>query len=588
MDPRTVGILGAGQLGRMMVEAAHRLNIPTVLCDVPPDAPAKQLNALNTHVHGSFADADAIHELATRCDVITAEIEHVDTHILEELEKPEYYETKLGGKKVDIQPDWATIRTIQDKYLQKLKLIAGGVATAEVISVEHPTPEGLRNVAAVFGYPYMLKARTLAYDGRGNYAVKSEEDIPAALKTLEGKPLYAERWAHFKMELAVMVVRGRNEVKGYPVAETVHHDSILRVCYVPARGVSQEILNKARGLAERAVALFPGKGVFGVEMFLMNDDSILINEIAPRPHNSGHYTIDACPTSQFDIHLRAILDLPMPPSATCLSTVSTNAIMINILGSSQPNSPWGHLELARMALSVPGATVHLYGKGPGRPGRKMGHITVVGGSMEAVEKNARPLIDAAFAPLKPPVSLIRPLARPKPVVSIIMGSDSDLPVLIPACQTLKKFEVPFECTVVSAHRTPQRMVEFAHNARNRGIRVIIAAAGGAAHLPGMTASETTLPVIGVPVCGSQLAGVDSILSIVQMPRGIPVATVGINNGTNAALLAVRIVALGDEELAKRLDRYIKNMEEEVLEKARRLETFDEKEGMEGWEVYLSK
>lgn len=585
MDSRTIGILGGGQLGRMMVEAAHRLNLSTILLDTPPDSPAKQINALNTHIQGSFADAASIHELATNCDIITAEIEHVDTHILEQLEKPEYQATKLGGKKVEIQPDWKTIRTIQDKYLQHKVLIDGGVPTAEVLPIQEASEQALKDVGSVFGYPYMLKSRTMAYDGRGNFAVTSEKDIPEALSQLGTRPLYAEKWAHFKMELAVMVVRGKDAVMGYPVAETVHEKSILRVCYIPARGVSKEIQERARKLAEQAVSAFPGKGVFGVEMFLMDDETLLINELAPRPHNSGHYTIDACPTSQFEIHLRAILDLPIPPTATSLSTPTTSSIMVNILGSPDPNTPWAHLDLARSALSIPGATVHLYGKGPGRPGRKMGHITIVGASMAEVQANAALLIAAAFDTGEIPVPK-RP-ARPTPIVSIIMGSDSDLPVLIPACQTLQKFQIPFECTVVSAHRTPARMVSFAHSAVSRGIRVIIAGAGGAAHLPGMVASETSLPVIGVPVRGSQLAGVDSILSIVQMPRGIPVATVGINNGTNAALLAVRILASGgDAGLTERYVRFVKGMEEEVLAKAERLEKFDEEVGKEGWEVYL--
>lgn len=262
-----------------MVEAAHRLNLSTILLDTPTDAPAKQLNAINDHVHGSFADPKAIHELATKCDIITAEIEHVDTHILEQLEKPEYQQAQLGGKRVEIQPDWNTIRTIQDKYLQHKVLIDGGVPTADVMPVNEATEEGLRNVGSVFGYPYMLKSRTMAYDGRGNYAVNTEKDIPNALAQLGSRPLYAEKWAHFKMELAVMVVRGKDAVRGYPVAETVHEKSILRVCYVPARGVSPDIQEKARKLAEQAVSLFPGKGVFGVEMFLMDDGTSKLSSV---------------------------------------------------------------------------------------------------------------------------------------------------------------------------------------------------------------------------------------------------------------------------------------------------------------------
>lgn len=254
-----------------MVEAAHRLNLTTVVLDSPIDAPAKQLNAMNEHVHGSFTDAKAILQLATKCDIITAEIEHVNTDALEELQHPQFYNTVLGGKRVDIQPDWRTISTIQDKYKQHIFLQESNIPTAEVVPVHESTKEALQDVATVLGYPYMLKSRTMAYDGRGNFVVHSEQDIEEALNQLGARPLYAEKWVNFRMELSVMVVKGKDRVKGYPVAETVHEQSILRVCYVPARGISSEIQDRAKQLAEDAVSLFPGKGVFGVEMFLMDN-----------------------------------------------------------------------------------------------------------------------------------------------------------------------------------------------------------------------------------------------------------------------------------------------------------------------------
>lgn len=159
----------------------------------------------------------------------------------------------------------------------------------------------------------------------------------------------------------------------------------------------------------------------------------------------------------------------------------------------------------------------------------------------------------------------------EPKVGIIMGSDSDLHVMKEAAKVLEEFGVPYEITIVSAHRTPERMYEYAKTARKRGIEVIIAGAGGAAHLPGMTASLTTLPVIGVPVKGSSLDGLDSLLSIVQMPRGVPVATVAINNAQNAGLLAVRILSIKYPELAEKLERYRQEMYEKVLEKAKEVE-----------------
>lgn len=159
----------------------------------------------------------------------------------------------------------------------------------------------------------------------------------------------------------------------------------------------------------------------------------------------------------------------------------------------------------------------------------------------------------------------------KPVVGIIMGSDSDLPVMAKAAEMLDELQVPYELTVVSAHRTPDKMYEYAHSAKERGLKVIIAGAGGAAHLPGMTAAMTVLPVIGVPVQTKTLSGVDSLYSICQMPPGIPVATVAINGALNAGLLAAKIVATGDEKLSSRVEAYARSLEDMVDKKAAKLE-----------------
>lgn len=172
-------------------------------------------------------------------------------------------------------------------------------------------------------------------------------------------------------------------------------------------------------------------------------------------------------------------------------------------------------------------------------------------------------------------------SRSVPVVGVIMGSDSDLPVMKACCEMLEKFEIPYECTIVSAHRTPDRLMEYARGARGRGLRVIVAGAGGAAHLPGMVAAMTTLPVIGVPVKTSALSGVDSLYSIVQMPRGVPVATVAIGNATNAGVLAARILASSpDDALAARLEVYANAQRDEVLGKAETLEAA-------GYRAYLA-
>ena len=247
--------------------------------------------------------------------------------------------------------------------------------------------------------------------------------------------------------------------------------------------------------------------------------TVYINEIAPRPHNSGHYTIEACETSQYENHLRAILSLPL--GSTALKVPST--AMLNLIGASTSFSEIQ--KTTSVALSLPGASVHLYGKSECRKGRKMGHITLTAQNDAELRARLRPLLEslpnstadevALYAPLEPTPSSGFP--SHSPLVGVIMGSDSDLPVMLPAARILDTFSIPYELTIVSAHRTPDRLVEYARSAAGRGVRVIVAGAGGAAHLPGMVAAITPLPVIGVPVKGSTLDGVDSLYSIVQMP-----------------------------------------------------------------------
>lgn len=166
-------------------------------------------------------------------------------------------------------------------------------------------------------------------------------------------------------------------------------------------------------------------------------------------------------------------------------------------------------------------------------------------------------------------------------VAIIMGSDSDLKVMKEAAEILEYFDIDYELTIVSAHRTPERMVQYAFNAMEKGIKVIIAGAGGSAHLPGMIAALTSIPVIGVPIKSSSLEGLDSLLSIVQMPPGIPVATVAINGSKNAGILACQILATQNKLLMDKLENYKKEMKNQVISKANKLDKI-------GWKEYLSK
>jgi phosphoribosylaminoimidazole carboxylase len=276
---RTIGLLGGGQLGQMLCEAANPLGIKVIILDAE-NSPAKQVNAKNAHIDGSFVDEAKILELARQVDVLTVEIEHVNTQVLEKIATEGVEVIGENGektmKKVEVQPSWKTIRTIQDKFLQKVHFIANEVSTVASKEVES-NPAALHAIGLEYGYPFMLKAKKDAYDGRGNFAVKFQHDIPKALEALKGRELYAEKWANFTMELAVMVVKtddgtskdGSSTV-AYPAVETIHEDSICKLVYLPPRRVSKKVQREAQELARKTVGSLWGKGVFGVEMFLMD------------------------------------------------------------------------------------------------------------------------------------------------------------------------------------------------------------------------------------------------------------------------------------------------------------------------------
>ncbi|XP_059440283.1 phosphoribosylaminoimidazole carboxylase, chloroplastic isoform X2 [Corylus avellana] len=493
-----------------------------------------------------------------RCGVLTVEIEHVDVATLEMLEK----------QGVDCQPKASTIRIIQDKYLQKVHFSQHAIPLPEFMQIDDL--EGAKRAGDLFGYPLMIKSKRLAYDGRGNAVAGSVGELSSAVNALGGygRGLYVEKWAPFVKELAVVVARGRdNSIVCYPVVETIHKENICHIVKAPAN-VTWEIRKRATDVAYRAVSSLEGAGIFAVELFLTGDGQILLNEVAPRPHNSGHQTIESCYTSQFEQHLRAVVGLPLGDPSMKVPA----AIMYNILGEDEgePGFILAH-QLIRRALGIPRATVHWYDKPEIRKQRKMGHVTIVGPSMSDVEQRLKSMLKEEGSDCQSAVT---------PHVGIIMGSDSDLPVMKDAAKILNMFDVPYEVKIVSAHRTPEMMFTYASSARERGIQIIIAGAGGAAHLPGMVAALTPLPVIGVPVRVSALDGLDSLLSIVQMPRGVPVATVAINNATNAGLLAIRMLGIQDADLLARMSQYQEDTRNGVLTKAEKLEK-------DGWESYLN-
>ncbi len=362
-----IGIVGGGQLGKMMALPAKSMGFTVTVTDPTPGSPAGQ--CVDREILGGYSDEKATRELAKVSDFITVEIEHINTDTLADLAK----------KGMPVNPSPKTIEIIKNKFAQKEFLTKAGIPVAPYIGVENKAD--ILAAAKKFGYPFLLKARFDAYDGRGNALIKTTKDIDKALDKFGDRKLYVEQYVPFEKELAIMIARGgKGEIVPYPVVETIHKNNILHLCIAPAR-VDKKIADKAKNFAIKTMEHLHGAGVFGIEMFLTKDHKVLINEIAPRVHNSGHYTTEACATSQFEQHIRAITGLPLGKP----DMVVPAAVMVNILGERL-----GPVDVQGMdkVLAIPGAYVHIYGKKETKPERKMGHITVIGDKIEDVIKKA--------------------------------------------------------------------------------------------------------------------------------------------------------------------------------------------------------
>ena len=373
--PALVGILGGGQLARMTAEAAARLGIEVAILEREPASPAARMAA--REVVGGWADRERLLELAQGALVVTLENEFVDAPSL----------IWLAEQGVPVFPTGRTLGTVQDKLAQKRFMRAAGVPVPAFAEVS--AEEAVVRAAEEWGWPVVLKARRNGYDGYGNATLRSPEDVPAAFAKLgwPERELLVEAWVPFERELAVMVARGRGrECVVYPVVETIQRNHICHVVRAPAQ-VAPEVAARAAAIARQAVEAIGGIGVFGVEMFETEAGDVLYNEIAPRPHNSGHYTIEGCVTSQFENHLRAVLGLPLGSA----EMTAPAAVMVNLLGTREGPA---RAEGLATALAVPGAHVHIYGKLASRVGRKMGHVTTLGTSVAEAEAYARAAVDA--------------------------------------------------------------------------------------------------------------------------------------------------------------------------------------------------
>jgi len=367
---KKIGIIGGGQLGKMMILDAKRLGYYVITLDPTPDCPSSSIT--DELIVAEFDNLEAMGQLADRVDVITYEFEHIGVHALKQ----------LASEGHTIYPTPSSLEIIQDKAEQKKTLEQAGLAIP--IFQLTQTIEEIYQAASIYGYPIMLKACTGGYDGKGNVLIKKAEDVPMAYASLGAGELklMAEQFVPFTLEISVLACRGIDgHMVIYPVAENQHVTSILDTTIVPAR-ISETCRKKAMVLAESVMDVFHGVGMFCVEMFVTADDEVLINEVAPRPHNSGHYTIEACYTSQFENHIRAIVGLPLGDVA-----LRSPSVMRNLLGAVRVSGPVSVRGIEE-AYKSPMVKVHLYGKSMTKPYRKMGHLTAIGDTLEAASKAA--------------------------------------------------------------------------------------------------------------------------------------------------------------------------------------------------------
>lgn len=356
-----LGIIGGGQLGKIMSQKAKKMGFHVTILDPTFNSPAAQVS--DKHIIGGFHNAKLLEQLVQESDVTTFELEHVDTTILK----------KLFDSGHRIHPSPYVIELIQNKYEQKKFLDSHGIPVPKYKSVSNE--EDL----ASFGFPVIQKAKLEGYDGKGVCMLKSANDIPNAIKTES----FIEELVDIDKELAIIVARNiEGEIKCYPVVEMLF-DERTNICdsvMAPA-GITEEIEKKSLEIATNAIRVLDGVGIFGVELFLTKSGKILVNEIAPRPHNSGHYTVEACATSQFEQIIRAVTNLPLGSTK-----LISPAVMINLLGEEgYEGEPF--IEGIHDALEIPELSFHFYGKTFTKPFRKMGHITVLDDDIEkALEK----------------------------------------------------------------------------------------------------------------------------------------------------------------------------------------------------------
>jgi 5-(carboxyamino)imidazole ribonucleotide synthase len=340
-----IGILGGGQLGRMLALAGHPLGMQFRVLEPAAECPAA---AVADHDRGEYEDYQALFAFCQGLDAVTFEFENVPVE-----------SARWLAERVPVYPTPRALEVGQDRIAEKAFFQDLGVPVPPFAAVD--SRSDLDTAIERIGLPAVLKTTRFGYDGKGQAVLQTRADVDSIWATLGGRPLVLEGFVPFERELSILAVRGRSgELAFYPLVENIHRNGILRVSTGPANGVSRELQAKAEGIAKKALEALEYVGVLAVELFQAGDE-LLVNEMAPRVHNSGHWTIEGAETSQFENHLRAVAGLPLGSTAAV-----GQSVMINLIGG------WPD---PAAVLAIPGAHLHLYGKKP-RPNRKVGHITV--------------------------------------------------------------------------------------------------------------------------------------------------------------------------------------------------------------------
>ena len=354
MPGAMLGLLGGGQLGRMFTKAAQRLGYQVTVLDPAPESPAGRV--ADHFICADYADHHALLELSTYCEAITTEFENIPAESLKELE-----ETRV------VSPDAHSVSVAQNRISEKKFLVENNFSVVPFAIIDNT--DGSVKVPYTDLFPGILKVSQFGYDGKGQRRVSSEAELEAAIDDLNREICVLERLMPLSCEISVIVARGSDgELTSFPVSENQHVNGILNISIVPAR-ISGELAQQAKDIATKIAEKLNYQGVLCVEFFVLEDGQLLINEVAPRPHNSGHYSIDACFTSQFEQQVRVLCGLPLGNT-----DMHSAAVMVNLLGDlwQQGEPDWSHV------LQQSSTKLHLYGKSEARPDRKMGHFTVLG------------------------------------------------------------------------------------------------------------------------------------------------------------------------------------------------------------------